>query len=129
MTTQYFVDGQGNYLGGFDGATPPDGAIEVPEAPTDARQIWAGNAWGAVPPAIPVPPTPREWLERLSPATQATITAAAAKDASGALLLWLLKASGNPTIDVTAAETVAGVQALAAMGIITAAEQAALLAP
>lgn len=77
----------------------------------------------------PVPPTPRVWLERLSPATQAAITSAAAKDTSGALLLWLLKASGNPVIDVTAPETIAGVAALVSIGIITAQDQAALLAP
>lgn len=48
--TNYFVDANGAYLGGFEGAEPPSGAIEVPEAPDDARQIWSGTAWGVVVP-------------------------------------------------------------------------------
>ncbi len=42
--TRYFVDATGNYLGGFDGAEPPSGATEVPDAPADARQKW-NNGW------------------------------------------------------------------------------------
>jgi hypothetical protein len=38
--TKYFVDYSGSYLGGFDGAEPPDRAIEVATAPDDARQVW-----------------------------------------------------------------------------------------
>lgn len=44
--TKYYVDADGKYLGGFDDATPPENAIEVPEPPDDARQIWNGSAWG-----------------------------------------------------------------------------------
>ncbi|WP_280790706.1 MULTISPECIES: hypothetical protein [unclassified Mesorhizobium] len=42
--TKYFVDGNGAYLGGFDGEDLelPENGIEVPEAPEDARQIWDG---------------------------------------------------------------------------------------
>lgn len=47
--TKYFVDKDGTYLGGFEGAEPPAGAIEVQEAPEDARQIWDGLAWSAAP--------------------------------------------------------------------------------
>lgn len=47
--TKYFVDETGSYIGGFDGAEPPEGAIEVPGAPEDARQTWQGQAWSAVP--------------------------------------------------------------------------------
>lgn len=47
--TKYFVDDAGCYLGAFDGAEPPAGSVEVPSAPSDARQLWAGGAWGAVP--------------------------------------------------------------------------------
>lgn len=47
--TRYFVGIGGVYLGGYDGAEPPEGAIEVPDAPTDARQIWADGAWSEVP--------------------------------------------------------------------------------
>jgi hypothetical protein len=41
----------------------------------------------------------------------------------------MLKAAGNPVIDVTAAETVSGVGALVAAGIIAAADQTTLLTP
>jgi hypothetical protein len=47
--TKYYVDDEGNYIGGFDGAEPPAGAIEVPEAPADARQKWSGDGWSAAP--------------------------------------------------------------------------------
>jgi hypothetical protein len=50
--TQYYVDTNGNYLGGFDGATPPVGAIEVSAPPTDGRQKWINNAWAALDPTI-----------------------------------------------------------------------------
>jgi|SRR5579883_159291 len=75
----------------------------------------------------PPAPTPRQWLERLSPTTQAAI--ASAGTSNPVILLWLLKAAGNPSIDVTSAETVQGVGALVAAGIITSADEATLLAP
>lgn len=46
--TRYFVDEVGSYLGGFDGAEPPEGAIEVPTAPFDARLTWNGSGWGTL---------------------------------------------------------------------------------
>ena len=49
MSTEYFVDAQGNYLGGFDGTLPPEGAIKVPTPPADARQKWSGSQWLASP--------------------------------------------------------------------------------
>lgn len=51
--TKYFVDVSGAYIGGFDGADPPLGSIEVPVAPEDARQIWhtLTQAYGEIPPA------------------------------------------------------------------------------
>lgn len=45
---RYFVDEEGRYLGGWD-ANPPAGAIEVPSAPSDARQLWNGNIWSGIP--------------------------------------------------------------------------------
>lgn len=52
---QYFVDGQGNYIGGFEGVHPPYGAIEVPSAPVNARDVWSNGAWVAYIPAPFVP--------------------------------------------------------------------------
>ena len=61
MMTKFFVDSDGSYVGGFDGegavATVPDGAIEVPSAPDDQRQMWnfAGGVWLPAPPLPPLP--------------------------------------------------------------------------
>jgi hypothetical protein len=38
--TKYFIDTQGKYIGGFDGAEPPAGSIEVPSPPGHAKQLW-----------------------------------------------------------------------------------------
>lgn len=46
--TKYFVDQAGNYIGAFDGAEPPANSIEVPSAPSDARQPWAVSGWGEI---------------------------------------------------------------------------------
>ena len=48
MTTKYYADSSGAYLGAFDGAAPPSGATEVASAPDDARQVWTGSAWAAL---------------------------------------------------------------------------------
>jgi len=47
---KYYVSNDGRYLGGWD-TNPPPGAIEVPSAPADARQLWLGDSWGEVPSA------------------------------------------------------------------------------
>lgn len=43
--TQYYVDEQGKYLGGFDGAEPPKDSIEIDAPPNDARDTWNGESW------------------------------------------------------------------------------------
>ena len=51
---RYFVDTDGAFLGGFDDDLPaPAGGIQVATAPDDARQVWDGAAWGAVPVTVP----------------------------------------------------------------------------
>ena len=62
--TKFFVDVDGNYLGGFDGAEPPIGAVEVPNAPEHASQKRVGNAWGSYNPP-PIPDTPDVRLNKL----------------------------------------------------------------
>lgn len=66
MTTKFYVDADGNYLGGFDGADPPEDAVKVTSAPADARQVWSDGAWGDVPEVFH-PLTPRQfWLAALT---------------------------------------------------------------
>lgn len=43
--TKYFVNQNGFYLGGFDGAEPPIGAIEIASPPNDGRDKWNGKRW------------------------------------------------------------------------------------
>lgn len=43
--TKFYVDNAGKYLGGFDGALPPDGSIEVQAPPPDGRMTWDGSKW------------------------------------------------------------------------------------
>lgn len=45
--TKFYVDSNGRYLGGYDGANPPKGAKEVFSPPDDARQLWdfTTDAW------------------------------------------------------------------------------------
>lgn len=111
---------------------PPDGFAFVPNdtARVGARYadgVFTGPTPAPQEPAPPVPPSPRAWLERLTPEKQAAISAAAL--ANAAILLWVIKASGSPTIDVTLQETKDGVAALVAAGVFTADDQALLLAP
>lgn len=49
MTTKYYVTSSGSYIGGFDGAAPPSGSIEVPTPPVNASQTWNGSAWSTPP--------------------------------------------------------------------------------
>lgn len=94
-------------------------------APDDQR---VSVALAAVETALKPKPSPREWLERLDPARQEAITDAVFL-AGGAARLWFIKALGTPAIDVTAPETIGGINAMAAANIITAAEVQTLLAP
>lgn len=43
--TKYFIDVNGNYIGGFDGATPPEGSIEVAIPPDHGLDRWDGKQW------------------------------------------------------------------------------------
>jgi len=43
--TKYYVDAQGKYLGGFDGANPPANAVEVANPPPHGSCVWNGTIW------------------------------------------------------------------------------------
>lgn len=45
MMTKYFTDVHGEYLGAFDGAEPPHGAIEVSTPPEHADDTLVGKTW------------------------------------------------------------------------------------
>lgn len=51
--TKFYVDQSGNYLGGFAGAQPPQGAVQVPGAPTTSSDVYdfTNHVW--VPANIP----------------------------------------------------------------------------
>jgi len=43
--TNYYVDKDGVFLGGYDGANPPPGAIKITNLPDHATDKWDGNKW------------------------------------------------------------------------------------
>lgn len=45
METKYFVNSAGDYLGGFCGATPPKGAIEVATPPNHGTDKYLNGTW------------------------------------------------------------------------------------
>lgn len=114
----------GGHLGDFAGpqnmAQPAyAGCTQIEVADDDSHLVVT------TPPRFP---TPRAWLERLSPTTQLALETAALSNAQVAL--WLRKATGaSDGIDVTLQETKDGVAAMQAAGLISAEEAAVLLAP
>lgn len=64
----YFIDTQGNYLGGWD-TNSPGSALEVPFPPLDARQKWNGEDWG------PIPKSKSELIQENNSAYEAATTA------------------------------------------------------
>ena len=41
----HYRDAAGRYLGAWDGATPPEGAIAVTTPPPHRDAVWTGSAW------------------------------------------------------------------------------------
>lgn len=91
--TKFFVDQSGNYIGGFDGngVPVPQGAIEVPSAPADARQKWNGTSFDPVPVIVPEAVTRRQ-------AKQALLMT---KDAQGVSLLSKVQPAIDAITDAT----------------------------
>lgn len=51
MTTKFYIDANGAFLGGFgDGAEPPEGAVEVMVEPPSGTAVWQDGAWAEVQP-------------------------------------------------------------------------------
>lgn len=123
MVTRNYVAGDGTWLGAFDGATPPAGASEVPSAPSDARQVWQFPGWSPAPISAEI--APLAFNKRFTTAERAAIRAAAAVNAD--LADWHDRARMARMIDLADAETIAGMAALVAAGLITAARRDAIL--
>jgi hypothetical protein len=124
MAARFYVDGAGAWLGAFEGAAPPPGATEVPSAPVDARQAWQFPGWSA-PPARSGEIAPLAFIARFTAAERAAIRAAAAGSAE--LADWLDRARFARVIDLAAAETVAGMNALVAAGLLSGARRKHIL--
>ncbi len=45
--TKYYRDSENNYVGAYDGATPPGGSIEVALPPNHGTDVWDGSSWSA----------------------------------------------------------------------------------
>ena len=58
MKTIHFRDSNGNYIGGFAGAEPPEGAIEC-TAPPHGLAIWVDDKW-----VMPDPPREHQQTNR-----------------------------------------------------------------
>lgn len=51
MSQKFCINETGNYIGSFDGAAPPTGAIEVPIPPAHGGDVWDfdAQAWLGLP--------------------------------------------------------------------------------
>lgn len=81
--TSYYRDAAGNYLGALD--DPPEGGIEVTDAPDDARQIWSPEGWLPLPEPVPEEISRRQFYEGLALKEWITRTEALAAMQTGAI--------------------------------------------
>jgi hypothetical protein len=96
--------------------------------PAGSTQAQVDAAYAAFRAANPPPPrikfTPAQFIDLLTAPEQAAIVAAL--PASPALFIWYSKMLAATAIDVTDADTIAAVNALAAAGVITKARAAGI---
>jgi hypothetical protein len=123
--TRYYVDAAGRYLGGFEGAEPPAGSVEIsapPQHGSQVRNMQTGEWSSYVAPQIW---TSLEFIERFTDAEQVAIVTAA--QSSVALRLWYDKAMAATQIISTDPRLTAGMQTLVDVGLITAQRKAEIL--
>lgn len=90
-----YVNDQGQYLGQYIGTEPPAGAVEVPTAPEDARQVWdfSAQAWGPVPATVPERVTRAQAKIQLYRAGLLEQVETEVQAAGGETLLWYIEAA------------------------------------
>lgn len=126
--TKHFVNDAGDYLGGFDGAPAPIGAIEVPIPPLDGLDKWDGSQWiPATPPVAARRITELALRKRFTTDEKVAIEMAAIDDPSkamaerrqaGGLRVYLADLRSAAFVDLDFPDTRTGVQNLEALGII-----------
>lgn len=135
--TKYFVTPQGVYIGGYDGADPPESSIEVPIAPANAADLWVNGGWQvATPPLAPRHITTLAFRNRFSQAEKVAIEMAALDDPAAAMPARLQAAAIRVNLADTAAaryidldrpDTRQGVQDMETDGLLAAGRAAAIL--
>ena len=104
--------------------------VDVTSVTPQPVRGWTYTGAVFVAPAPVVPPpvtlTPLMFMALLTPAEETAIATAALQNAS--VLLWLVKTSGASYVSLGDPATIAGVDAMVAAGLITAARAAQILA-
>ena len=133
QTTKFYVDAQGNYLGGFAGSVP-DGGIEINSPPQHASQIWSGSSWGPIsnPTTISFDDfearfTTAEWDDATDFVYQVDTTTGNPK--RKALIQGLARAQARNSVDLLDAKTETFLSVLVNGEIITASRKTAILTP
>jgi hypothetical protein len=124
--TRYYVNAQGNYIGGFNGANPPQGAIEVPNAPNDGRDTWNGQQWVAYV-QLKTQFTALEYLDKFTEAEQLSVVTATLANAQ--VKLWYDKMLAASFVDINDPRTSAGLDALIAANLLAPSRKAEILTP
>ncbi|ACT50859.1 hypothetical protein [Methylovorus glucosotrophus] len=126
METKYFVDTDGNYLGGFCGAEPPDGAIEISEPPAHGSDKFADGVW-VVTPRLKTQFTSLEYLDRFTNAEQLAVVGATMNVPE--VKLWYDRMLAASYVDINDPRVEAGINALIDAGLLNSERKSALLEP
>jgi hypothetical protein len=124
MSTKYFVDDNGVYLGGFSGAEPLEGATEVPAPPEHASQIWSGSDWAGDLPAKTLPK--RDFMKLFTDNERRSIIGASMQNVD--IADWKEGLLLADDIRLDHPDLLAGMTAIVAAGFLTEARKNAILA-
>ncbi|WP_085908270.1 hypothetical protein [Kiloniella majae] len=124
MSTKYFVDLEGKYLGGFVGAEPPEGAIEVVGPPEYGTQKWDGSKWVGDLPAKTLPK--RDFMKLFTDNERRQISGAAMQNVD--VSLWKDGLLLADDIRLDHPDLLSGMDAIVAAGLLTESRKNAILA-